>query len=89
MRNVFRQGRIFAALSLALTTISANALTQQNVDNIIKPLMKQQQIPGMSVAISIEGKHYFYHYGVLSKQNKAPINNNTLFEIGSLSKTFT
>ncbi|TOM54518.1 hypothetical protein CGH73_28615, partial [Vibrio parahaemolyticus] len=52
MRNVFRQGRIFAALSLALTTISANALTQQNVDNIIKPLMKQQQIPGMSVAIS-------------------------------------
>lgn len=89
MRNVFRQGRIFAALSLALTTISANALTQQNVDNIIKPLMKQQQIPGMSVAISIEGKHYFYHYGVLSKQSKAPINNNTLFEIGSLSKTFT
>ncbi|EJD6401382.1 beta-lactamase [Providencia rettgeri] len=89
MRNVFRQGRIFAALSLALTTISANALTQQNVDNVIKPLMKQQQIPGMSVAISIEGKHYFYHYGVLSKQNKAPINNNTLFEIGSLSKTFT
>ncbi|WP_347878360.1 class C beta-lactamase [Providencia rettgeri] len=37
----------------------------------------------------MEGKHYFYHYGVLSKQNKAPINNNTLFEIGSLSKTFT
>lgn len=89
MRIVFRQGRIFAALSLALTTISANALTQQNVDNIIKPLMEQQQIPGMSVAISIGGKHYFYHYGVLSKQSKAPINNNTLFEIGSLSKTFT
>ncbi|HGN1706364.1 TPA: class C beta-lactamase [Providencia rettgeri] len=89
MKNIFRQGPIFVALSLALTTLSANALTQQDVDNIIKPLMKQQQIPGMSVAVSIEGKHYIYHYGVLSKQSKDPINNDTLFEIGSLSKTFT
>ncbi|EPL6454570.1 class C beta-lactamase [Providencia rettgeri] len=86
---MFRQGRIFVALSLAFTTLSANALSQQDVDNIIKPLMKKQGIPGMSVAISMEGKHYIYHYGVQSKQNQEPVNDNTLFEIGSLSKTFT
>lgn len=89
MKNIFRQGRIFVALSLAFTTLSANALSQQDVDNIIKPLMKKQGIPGMSVAISMEGKHYIYHYGVQSKQNQEPVNDNTLFEIGSLSKTFT
>lgn len=89
MKNIFRQGRIFVALSLAVTTLSANALSQQDVDNIIKPLMKKQGIPGMSVAISMEGKHYIYHYGVQSKQNQEPVNDNTLFEIGSLSKTFT
>ncbi|MDR2225467.1 MAG: beta-lactamase [Providencia sp.] len=89
MKNIFRQGRIFVALSLAFTTLSANALSQQDVDNIIKPLMKKQGIPGMSVAISMEGKRYIYHYGVQSKQNQEPVNDNTLFEIGSLSKTFT
>ncbi|EPL9570027.1 class C beta-lactamase [Providencia rettgeri] len=86
---MFRQGRIFVALSLAFTTLSANALSQQDVDNIIKPLMKKQGIPGMSVAISMEGKRYIYHYGVQSKQSQEPVNDNTLFEIGSLSKTFT
>ncbi|WP_353243534.1 class C beta-lactamase [Providencia sp.] len=89
MKNIFRQGRIFVALSLAFTTLSANALSQQDVDNIIKPLMKKQGIPGMSVAISMEGKSYIYHYGVQSKQSQEPVNDNTLFEIGSLSKTFT
>ncbi|EFE52534.1 class C beta-lactamase [Providencia rettgeri] len=89
MKTLFRQGRIFVALSLALTTLSANAFTQKDVDDIIKPLMEQKQIPGMSVAISVEGKHYIYHYGVQSKQSLVPVSDETLFEIGSLSKTFT
>ncbi|MBN6363984.1 class C beta-lactamase [Providencia rettgeri] len=80
---------MFVALSLALTTLSANAFTQKDVDDIIKPLMEQKQIPGMSVAISVEGKHYIYHYGVQSKQSLVPVSDETLFEIGSLSKTFT
>ncbi|MBP6121601.1 class C beta-lactamase [Providencia sp.] len=89
MKNIFRQGRVFIALGIAFVSISASALTQKEVDDIIKPLMKQQQIPGMSVAISVDGKHFIYHYGVQSKQTKAPVTDDTLYEIGSLSKTFT
>lgn len=89
MKNIFRQRRLFIALSLAMTSISAFALTQQEVDDIIKPLMKQEQIPGMSVAISVNGKQAIYHYGVQSKQTQIPVSDRTLYEIGSLSKTFT
>lgn len=89
MKNLFRQGQLFIALGLAFTSISASALTQKEVDEIIKPLMKQEQIPGMSVAISIDGKQEIYHYGIQSTQTKVPITDKTLYEIGSLSKTFT
>lgn len=89
MKNIFRQGRMFIALGLALTSLSASALTQQQVDDIIKPLMKQEQIPGMSVAISVDGKQQIYHYGVQSKQTQVAVSDKTLYEIGSLSKTFT
>ncbi|MDX4946662.1 class C beta-lactamase [Providencia manganoxydans] len=89
MKTIFRQGRLFIALGLALTSLSASALTQQQVDDIIKPLMKQEQIPGMSVAISVDGKQQIFHYGVQSRQTQVAVSDKTLYEIGSLSKTFT
>jgi len=82
-------------LSLALFSATSSlaagnaTLTQSDVDKIIQPLMQKYAVPGMSIAISQNGKHSFYHYGVASKQTKVPVSNNTLFEIGSLSKTFT
>ncbi|VDZ62132.1 Beta-lactamase [Serratia odorifera] len=80
-----------ALLSLCLTTLPAfaDASDTQAVDQIVQPLMQKYAVPGMAIAVSVDGKTHFYNYGVASKQNKQPITNQTLFEIGSLSKTFT
>lgn len=59
------------------------------VDQAIQPLLQKNDIPGMAVALSVNGKHYFYNYGVASKETGQAVSNATLFEIGSLSKTFT
>jgi beta-lactamase class C len=87
---------IFTAVLSAVFTIGSCAAgnidqpkIKAAVDNAIEPLIQQYNIPGMAIAVTINGEHYFYNYGVASKQTSLAITNETLFEIGSLSKTFT
>ncbi|MGF6399533.1 beta-lactamase class C [Pseudomonas frederiksbergensis] len=71
----------------------AAARTDQPIETIVndavRPVMQAQGIPGMAVAITFNGKHHYFNYGVASKETGQPVANNTLFEIGSVSKTFT
>lgn len=59
------------------------------VDTIVKPVLEKNKIPGLSVAVSINGKHTFFNYGLASKADHLEVTNKTLFELGSVSKTFT
>ncbi|MDE4454856.1 class C beta-lactamase [Psychrobacter sp. DAB_AL62B] len=59
------------------------------VDQQAKLLMDEHNIPGMSFGVIIDGKSYFYHYGLADKKARKPVSENTIFELGSISKTFT
>jgi len=59
------------------------------VTQAVRPLMKQYGIAGMAVGVTVDGRHYVFNYGVASKATGSPVDSNTLFEIGSITKTFT
>ncbi|WP_171833799.1 class C beta-lactamase [Lichenicola cladoniae] len=62
---------------------------QEVVAHAIRPVMAKYGIPGMAVGIVLDGQTYVYDYGVASKASGRPVESGTLFEIGSVSKTFT
>ncbi|KIY41134.1 beta-lactamase/D-alanine carboxypeptidase [Pseudomonas sp. 10-1B] len=76
-------------LTLGHTAAHADDQLQAKVDRIIRPLMQEHGIAGMAVAIYARDHAHYFSYGVASKAEGVPVSRDTLFEIGSLSKTYT
>jgi len=78
--------------SLSASCVAAD-LSSQQVTSLVKaaiePLMEQQEIPGMSVAILYKGRAQFINAGVADLASGRRVTENTLFELGSVSITFT
>lgn len=62
---------------------------QSEVDKQALRLMQQYHIPGLAIGVVIDGASSLYHYGTANKQINQAVTQNTIFELGSLSKTFT
>jgi beta-lactamase class C len=80
--------RMNAILSLLLAVVSA-ATIRTTCDAAVHRLMNKDAIPGMSVGLLVDGKPHVFNYGRASIKPETPVTNDTLFELGSVSKTFT
>ncbi|KNX77444.1 beta-lactamase/D-alanine carboxypeptidase [Pseudomonas sp. 250J] len=77
-----------ATLTLAAPPLLANDL-QATVDGVIPPLMREQGIAGMAVAVYANGQSHYFNYGLADKASRQAVSRDTLFEVGSVSKTYT
>lgn len=85
------RGHLIACALLAAATAHAadDDRIRAAVEGTITPLMARHDIPGMAVALTVDGRAYVFNFGVVAKDSRTPVTDNTLFEIGSVSKTLT
>lgn len=61
----------------------------KQTDKEVAQAMKRGNIPGLSMALIINGHEFIRNYGYADVHDQVKVNSNTLFEIGSCSKAFT
>ena len=81
----------FATLfALALPSAFAQDINTREIDQFVTTQMKRFDVPGVGLAIVKNGKiAYVKGYGVRDLKTNTPVNADTLFAIGSSSKSFT
>lgn len=59
------------------------------INTTIQNLMHKRAIPGAAVVLYKDGKPSYYYFGTREEGQDLPVNINSIFEIGSITKTFT
>jgi CubicO group peptidase (beta-lactamase class C family) len=61
----------------------------KRINEILAPFAKQISTAGVSVGVFKDNQTFYYGYGETKKGNNAIPNSETIYEIGSITKTFT
>ena len=72
--------------------LSTSQITDTKFRKISKKIvseMRRLEVPGVAVGIYYKGKEVTYGFGITSVENPLPITPDTLFQTGSISKTYT
>jgi CubicO group peptidase (beta-lactamase class C family) len=67
--------------------VPINAATEEALSKDIPALMEKAGVPGLSISVIRDGKAVWTDgFGVRSEETKKPVTNDTMFNVGSLSK---
>ncbi|AVJ28836.1 AMZ family class C beta-lactamase [Achromobacter spanius] len=92
-RRRFCAGLLCAGLFAAVSGPALGRSELPYIDSVVneaaRAVMRQHDIAGMVIAVTHQGRQRFYTYGVESLETRRAVNRDTLFELGSISKTFT
>jgi CubicO group peptidase (beta-lactamase class C family) len=68
---------------------SANRSKFHDFITFTEEAMQRQHVPGVALGLLLDGEEYTAGLGVTSIENPLPVTSETLFQIGSITKTYT
>ncbi len=89
LNSMLRTGVFALMVGGSALAQAGQADADRKVDEAIQAVMREHDIPGMSIAVTRNGTQRFYNYGVASRETGKPAGSDTLYEVGSISKTYT
>ena len=86
-------GLLLLACAASFGSVATAKAEPRDVDATVRhaarSVMRQYDIPGLAIAVTADGRRRFYNFGIASRETRQKVTSDTLFEIGSISKTFT
>jgi CubicO group peptidase (beta-lactamase class C family) len=58
------------------------------LENVVGPCLEEHHVPGAVIGILLDEREHVQSFGVTSIENPLPVTSDTLFQIGSTTKTF-
>ncbi len=89
LNSMLRTGWFALMVGGSALAQAGQADADRKIDEAAQAVMREHDIPGMSVAVTQDGTQRFYNYGVASRETGKPAGSDTLYEVGSISKTYT
>jgi beta-lactamase class C len=80
---------LLTSVLLAATPALAQVPDRVEIDAAARAFLDRSGAPGLAIGVVTPGGAQVFCYGLASKETGAPVDERTLFEIGSISKTFT
>ena len=97
MKMNYKGSSILLFILMLCMTMLSNAqaverphVTLDQINEVVTKVMQEKHIPELSIAVSMSGgKVIEKSYGLANVECKQPVEKDSIFEIGSISKTFT
>lgn len=78
-----------AATPFAIASVAHAASADDPVETLVADFVHRGDVDSLSVAVIRDGKTRFYNAGVISRETLSSASELSVYEIGSISKTFT
>lgn len=81
---------VFSSVLVPVLWLVAEPCDVKGAVNVaVDRIRAEHGVPGMAVAVTVDGRVSFFNFGVASKESGRAVTEETIFEVGSISKVFT